>query len=457
MGFFTSGRQHYHEPLPLRRPTFIDNPSSFSQCKRSHRPSPLDLTDVDAEAKAKLPVVNSQLSSHTFWVQLLAECRDVSPLSSPIERRSLDVDRQLDSESQPSEQGYILVSPLSALGSTEPTFCVSPLDEYDTGHTDSLGEYEFVLASASTESEGWSAIAQPSSEDPMSAGGVSLWSNPFSDEHEDNSLSPVDPAFERALEELNSISPGIAYFDKLFVSEEREGQEEHEDNSIDSPVSPSLESALEGVSSMSPDNLSLDEPFVSAQEEFGPSSNPFSPNYEYTPSPDISPVHGWTIVTQDWSPVPEQDAVSHFSDDSSDDGLEIQNVRQRAPYQPVVTPEVFTTDDDVNTVRYVAYPPRPFLTRSAGGGYGYITDATLPASRYGTFGAEDPSTPRSPWVDESEISTLLRAQTMDEHLDGGCSAWDDVFFIVMSLLFFAVSSIYVFMLLSVLQHLVVSC
>lgn len=452
MGFFTSGRQHYHEPLPLRRPTFIDNPSSFSQCKRSHRPSPLDLTDVDTEAKAKLPVVNSQLSSHTFWVQLLAECRDVSPLSSPIERRSLDVDRQLDSEAQFSEQGYILVSPSSALGSADPTFCVSPLDEHDT---DTLGEYEFVLASASTESEGWSAIAQPSSEDPMSAGGVSLWSNPFSDEHEDD--SPVSPSFERALEELNYISPGIASFDKPFVSEEREEHEEHEDNSLNSPVSPSLESALEELDSTSSDNFSLDEPFVSAQEEFGPSSNPFSPNYEYTPSPDISPVHGWTIVTQDWSPVPEQDAVSHFSDDSSDDGLEIQYVRQRAPHQPVVTPEVSTTDGGVNTVGYVAYPPRPFLTRSAGGGYGYITDATLPASRYGTFGTEDPSTPRSPWVEENETSVLLRAHTMDEHLDGGCSsAWDDVFFIAMSLLFFAVSSIYVFILLSVLQHMVVS-
>ncbi|RBR23249.1 uncharacterized protein FIESC28_03991 [Fusarium coffeatum] len=410
MVFFPSGRQHYHEPLPLRRPTFIDNPSSFSQCKRSHRPSPLDLADVDTEAKAKLPVVNSQLSSHTFWVQLLAECGDVSPLSSPIERRSLDVDRQLDSEAQPSEQGYILVSPLSVLGSPEPTFCVSPLDENDTAHTDALGEYEFVLASASTESEGWSVIAQPSSEDPMSAGGVSLWSNPFSDEYEDNSL--------------------------------------------DSPVSPSLEPSLEELNSMSPDNFSLDEPFVSAQEEFGPSSNPFSPNYEYAPSPDISPVHGWTIVTQDWSPVPEQGAVGHFSDDSSDDGLEIQHVRQRMPHPLVATPEVPTTDDGVNTVGYVAYSPRPFLTRSAGGGYGYITDATLPASRYGTFGTEDPSTPRSPWVDESETSMLLRAHTMDEHLDGGCSAWDDVFFIIMSLLFFAVSSIYVFILLSVLQHMV---
>src|SRR5690348_5531514 len=98
MGFFPSGRQHYHEPLPLRRPTFIDNPSSFSQCKRSHRPPPIELSE-DTEAKSKLPVLNSQLSSHTFWVELLAEfgsARESGPLSSPIERRSLDGDRQLD-------------------------------------------------------------------------------------------------------------------------------------------------------------------------------------------------------------------------------------------------------------------------------------------------------------------------------------------------------------------------
>ncbi|RFN51241.1 hypothetical protein FIE12Z_4559 [Fusarium flagelliforme] len=460
MGFFPSGRQHYHEPLPLRRPTFIDNPSSFSQCKRSHLPSPLDLTE-DTEAKAKLPVLNSQLSSHTFWLQVLTEfsgvvgpesAREYSPLSSPVERRSLDADRQLDSEIQPSEQGYILVSPLSVLGSADSTFCVSPLDEHDTAHTGLLGEYGIVHASPSTVSEDWSAIAQPTSEDPMSAGGVSVWSNPFSDEYEDNSLdSPVDPAFESALEELNSISPDISSLDEPFVSAE------HEDNSLDvSPISPSFLSALEELNSMSPGISSLDEPFASAEEELGPSSNPFSPNYEYTPSPDISPVHRWTIVTQAWSPVPEQDPVNHFSDDSSDGGLEIQHVRQRIPHPLVVTPEVSSTNDGVNTVGYVAYPPRPFLSRSAGGGYGYITDSALPASRYGTFGTQAPSTPRSPWVEENETYMLLRAHTMDEHLDGGCSAWDDVFFIFMSLLFFAVSGIYVFMLLSVLQHMVAS-
>ncbi|CAG7562088.1 unnamed protein product [Fusarium equiseti] len=454
MGFFPSGRQHYHEPLPLRRPTYIDNPSSFSQCKRSHRPPPIELSE-DTEAKSKLPVLNSQLSSHTFWVQLLAEfhsARESSPLSSPIERRSLDVDRQLDSEIQPSEQGYIPVSPLSVLGSPQPIFCVSPLDEHDTARTGTLGEYEFVLASASIPSDDWSAIAQPASEDPMSAGGVSDWSNPFSDEYEDNSLnSPVDPAFELALEELNYISPDISSLDEPFVSDE------HEDSFLDvSPVSQSFESALEELNSLSPDISSLGEPFESAQEEFGTSSNPFSPNYEYTPSPDISPVHRWTIVTQSWSPVPEQDPVSHFSDYSSDDGLSIQSVRQRISHPPVLTPEVSSANDGVNTVGYVAYPPRPFLTRSAGGGYGYITDSTLPASRYGTFSTQAPSTPRSPWVEENETSILLRAHTIDEHLDGGCSAWDDIFFVFMSLLFFAVSSIYVFVLLSVLQHMVIS-
>ncbi|KAJ4139837.1 hypothetical protein NW768_001182 [Fusarium equiseti] len=414
MGFFPSGRQHYHEPLPLRRPNFVDNPSSFSQCKRSHRPSPLDLTEA-TETLSKLLLLNSQLSSHTFWVQLLAEFdsdREFSPLSSPIERRSLDVDRQLDSEIQPSEQGCILVSPMSVLGSAQPIFCVSPLDENDTVHTGLLGEYGIVPAPARTASDDWSIVAQPTSEDPMSAGGVSVWSNPFSDEYEDNSLdSPVDSAFESALEELNSISPDISSFD---------------------------------------------EPFLSAQEELNPSSNPFSPNYEYTHSPDVSPVHRWTIVTQDWSPVSEQEPVSHFSDDSSDDGLSIRHVRQRISHPPAVTPEVSTTNDDANTVGYVAYPPRPFLTRSAGGGYGYITGSTLPESRYGTFGTQVPSTPRSPWVEENETSILLRAHTMDEHLDGGCSAWDDIFFIFMSLLFFAVSSIYAFVLLSVLQHMVVS-
>jgi len=282
----------------------------------------------------------------------------------------------------------------------------------------------------------------------MSAGGVSVWSNPFPDVYEDNSLgSPIDQVFESALEELNSISPDILSLDEPFVSAEHE-----DDSPDDSPVSPSFESALEELNSMSPDISSLDEPFESAHEDLSPSSDPFSPDYEFTPSPEISPVHRWTIVTQSWSPVPEQNPVSHFSDDSSDDGLSIQGVRQRNPCPPVLTPELSSTNDSVNTVGYVAYPPRPFLTRSAGGGYGYIADSTLPASRYGTFNTQAPSTPRSPWVEENETSILLRAHTMDEHLDGGCSAWDDVFFIFMSLLFFAVSSIYVFMLLSVLQH-----
>ncbi|KAL4724210.1 hypothetical protein ACLX1H_008823 [Fusarium chlamydosporum] len=231
MGFFTTGRQHYLEPLPLRRPTFIDRPSFFSEeCDRGHRPSSFDLggssnfkyapkpTRGQSFYKALLEKFDEVISPRTSLLDsaLLGSGTFAGRLSpSPIERASLDVSKQLSSKVQRGEYGFSPVSPVSETGSTTlvSSSYVSPFEESHTSPASFVGKYESDLAPISVYGERWSAIP-PASESPRSTQSeVGPLSNPFSDKYE-YSPSPITTAVERRTAFAQDSNSPVPWYDE---------------------------------------------------------------------------------------------------------------------------------------------------------------------------------------------------------------------------------------------------
>lgn len=232
MGFFTTGRQHYLEPLPLRRPTFIDRPSFFSEeCDRGHRPSSFDLggssnfkyapkpTRGQSFYKALLEKFDEVISPRTSLLDsaLLGSGTFAGRLSpSPIERASLDVSKQLSSKVQRGEYGFSPVSPVSETGSTTlvSSSYVSPFEESHTSPASFVGKYESDLAPISVYGERWSAIP-PASESPRSTQSeVGPLSNPFSDKYE-YSPSPITTAVERRTAFAQDSNSPVPWYDEV--------------------------------------------------------------------------------------------------------------------------------------------------------------------------------------------------------------------------------------------------